>query len=67
MSLACLNDGNVILSIHHFGPTEISLSSQTVITMGWVAVKYSTDIHGPQWMNPNDLGPRIFPLALTCR
>ncbi len=33
-------------------------------TFGWIALKFCTDIHGAQRINPNDFGdPLTFPLA----
>ncbi len=29
------------------------------ITFGWIAIKFYTDIHGPQGMNPNESGDRL--------
>lgn len=39
------------LSVHHFGP-------DILITIGWIAIKVATDLHGTQRRNPSD-----FPLT----
>lgn len=38
---------SVGLSVHHFDP-DWNIS----ITIGWDAIKFGTDVHGPQRMNP---------------
>lgn len=46
----------------------LSLVTSTIIdfmrngstTIGWIAIKICTDIHGPQWMNPIDRGHPLF-------
>ncbi len=43
--------------IHHFGP---NIST----TIGWIVIKFCTDVHGSQRMNPTDFGdPLTFSLA----
>lgn len=47
-------DRNVSLSVHHFGP------DWSMLTIGWIVVKFSTDIRGFHWMNRTDFGDPDF-------
>lgn len=45
-----------------------SLSAQQFIistTIGWIAVRFATDIHGPQWMNCDEFGELLTVLSST--
>ncbi len=56
---ASSREGNVGQSVHHFS-SDWNVST----TIGWIAIKVCTDIHGSQTMNPNDFDdPLTFPLV----
>ncbi len=45
--------------VHHFSP-DLNIST----TIAWIGIKFCTDFHGSQRMNPNDFGdPMTFPLV----
>ncbi len=49
-----------VLYYCHYRWLRLSIST----TIWWLAMKFCTDIHGPQRINPNDVGaPLTFPLA----
>ncbi len=47
MKTLCL----AILAVQYFGP-EGNISTN----VGWIAIRFSTDIYGPQRMKPNEFG-----------
>ncbi len=50
---------SVCWSVHHFGP-DWNISA----AVGWITMKFYTDIHGSRWMNPTDFAdPLTFPFA----
>lgn len=38
-----------------------------ITTLGWIAMKFCTDVHGFQWMRPNDFGDPYFSSSSTPR
>lgn len=56
----CSRDCNVGCLVHDFPDCNISTST------GWITMKFDTDIHGPQKINPIDFGdPLTFHLVQT--
>lgn len=58
-SATLTRDGSVNRSVHHFGP-DPNIST----ALGWITMKFCTNIHGPHRMKANDFGdPLMFHLA----